>query len=279
MVYFLKEKDMENRNDTIRLMLFILLLVCGNSIAQVPFEERPEFGEYFKKRGVQGSFLLYDLKNDEYIMFDSTRCKQRFVPASTFKIFNSLVALETGVAPDEHMILKWDGVKHERPAWNKDQNMETAIRNSTVWYYQELARRIGEKRMGEWITREQYGNMDTSGGIDKFWLEGGMRISQEEQIEFLRKLHAGALHFSKRSMDIVKQIIILKDTTTYTLRGKPGWAQRDGKNIGWLVGYLEQGGNVYFYALNIEAPDPAPGAFAPARREITEAILRSLRLL
>lgn len=270
---------MSTPNTTKPVSLLMVILAVSNTLGQALWERRSEFGDYFKKYGVDGSFLLYDLKNDKYLAYDSVRCKQRFVPASTFKIFNSLIALETGVAPDEHMILKWDGVKRERPSWNQDQDMATAIKNSTVWYYQEIARRIGEKRMRDWIMREHYGNMDMSGGIDKFWLEGGMRISQEEQIELLRKLYAGTLHFSKRSMDIVKRMIILKDTTTYTLRGKTGWEDRDGRNIGWLVGYLEQNSNVYFYAINIEAPEPAPQSFAAARREITEAIFKTLGLL
>ena len=257
----------------------IFLGGVSSTLGQTEFEEQPELGRHFKKCGVSGSFLLYDMKQDKYFAYDSARCKQRFAPTSTFKIFNSLVALETGVAPDEHFALKWDGVDKGRPSWNQDQDMATAIKNSTVWFYREIARRVGEKRMREWITKDHYGNMDISGGIDMFWLEGGMRISQQEQIDFLRRLYAGTLHFSKRSMDIVKRIIILKDTTTYTLRGKTGWAQRDGRNIGWLVGYLEQNDNIYFYAINIEALEPAPSSFAPSRREITEAILRSLGLL
>jgi beta-lactamase class D len=80
-------------------------------------------------------------------------------------------------------------------------------------------------------------------------------------------------------MDLVKQMIILKDTTTYVLRGKTGWGEQDGRNIGWLVGYLEQKGNVYFFATNVEAPEPAPQSFVTARREITEGILRSMGLL
>jgi beta-lactamase class D len=157
--------------------------------------------------------------------------------------------------------------------------MATAMKNSTVWFYQEIARRIGERKMRHWITREHYGNMDISGGIDKFWLNGGMRISQKEQIDFLKRLYAGALNFSKRSMDIVKIMIILEDTSAYTMRGKTGWGEDDGRNIGWLVGYLEKNGNVYFYATNIEAPEPTPDSFAIARREITEAIFRNLGLM
>lgn len=262
-----------------RVPLCIVWFGFTTALAQPRIEERPELGESFEKWGVHGSFLLYDLKNDKYISYHSARCRQRFTPASTFKIFNSLVALETSVASDEHFVLKWDSVQRRVPSWNMDQDMATAIKNSTVWYYQEIARRIGEKRMQEWITRERYGNMDISGGIDQFWLSGGLRISQEEQIEFLRRLYEGTLDFSKRTMDIVRRIIILKDTTTYTLRGKTGWGDQDGKNVGWLVGYLERDGSVYFYATNIESPEPAPETFASARRGITEEILKSLGLL
>ena len=162
------------------ILLSMLLWGVCSALGQTRFEERPEFGNYFKKYGVSGSFLLYDLKQDRYIACDSARCGQRFRPASTFKIFNSLVALETGVAPDEHFALKWDGVDKGRPSWNQDQDMATAIKNSTVWFYQEIARRIGEKRMKEWVTRERYGNLEMSGGIDQFWLKGGMKISQED---------------------------------------------------------------------------------------------------
>ena len=265
-----------------KMLTRIILLTLGAwqiSVAQTSKEERPDFAEFFTKYHVSGSFLLYDLKQDKYIAFDSGRCRRRFLPASTFKIFNSLVALETGVAPDEHMVLKWDSVQRSHPEWNKDQDMTTAMKNSTVWYYQEIARRIGEKRMLEWITREHYGNMDISGGIDQFWLRGGLRISQEEQIDVLRRLYSGELHFSRRTMEIVKRIIILKDTVTYTLRGKTGWGDVEGGAVGWLVGYLEQNGDVYFYATNIEAHDPPPDSFAAARRGITEEILKRLGLL
>ena len=265
-----------------KMFVRILLLTLGAwqiAIPQPTVQERPDFAEFFKKYHVNGSFLLYDLKQDKYIAFDSARCRQRFLPASTFKIFNSLVALETGVAPDEHFVLKWDSVQRSIPAWNMDQDMATAIKNSTVWYYQEIARRIGEKRMKGWITREHYGNMDISGGIDQFWLRGGLRISQEEQIDLLRRVYSGELHFSRRTMEIVKRMIILKDTATYTLRGKTGWGNEDGRNIGWLVGYLERNGNVYFYATNIETPEPPPDSFSAARRGITDDILRRLGLL
>jgi beta-lactamase class D len=258
------------------LLLFAAISTAGT---QPLVEERTDLGEYFTRFGLKGSFLLYDMKKDAYTAFDSTRCRQRFIPASTFKIFNSLVGLESGVIPDEHYVMPWDSVVRRVPAWNKNQDMAEAIRNSTVWYYQELARRVGETRMKKFIETEHYGNMDISGGIDMFWLTGALRISQLEQIDFLRGLHGSMLHFSNRSMEIVRRVLILKDTSSYTLRGKTGWGEIDSVNYGWFVGWLEQSGNVYFFATCIEAPEPAPESFSGARRAITETILRSLGLL
>lgn len=238
-----------------------------------------DFGSHFARYHVKGSFLLFNSRENSYTAYDTARCRERFIPASTFKIFNSLVGLESGVIPNEHYVMKWDSTVRRVPAWNKDQDMAEAIRNSTVWYYQELARRVEEERMQKYITQEHYGNMNISGGIDQFWLIGALRISQFEQIDLLRKLHDDALHFSKRSMEIVKRILILKDTPTYTLRGKTGWTVVDSVNYGWFVGYLERDGNVYFFATNIEAREPASESFADARRGITEEILKKLSML
>jgi beta-lactamase class D len=182
--------------------------------------------------------------------------------------------LETGVIKDENHTLTWDGTKRAVPAWNQDHNLKTAFQSSVVWYYQEIARRIGEARMKEYVTKAQYGNMDITGGIDQFWLEGKLRITPEQQIDFLKKLYHGRLPFSERTINIVKTIMLLEETPKYKLRGKTGWA----RTIGWLVGYLEQGDNVYFYATNIESENPDKN-FGKARYEITKNVLRKLNLL
>ena len=36
----------------------------------------------------------------------------------------------------------------------------------------------------EYLTRIQYGNADPSGGVDRFWLDGALRISAMEQVDF-----------------------------------------------------------------------------------------------
>lgn len=235
---------------------------------------RPDFEKFFAKYGAEGCFVMYDLKEGSYVRYNPARCDEGFLPASTFKIFNSLVALETGVAPDEHMILRWDGVKRGG-AWDEDHDMRMAFKNSTVWYYKEIARRIGEKRMQYYIDREGYGNRNIGGGIDAFWLNGEMRITANQQIELLKKLHAGELGFSKRTMEIVRDIMEIEKTRKYTLRGKTGWAQGDFGNVGWLVGWVEKGDDVYFFATNISSTEE-DFPMVEARKYVTYGILRSL---
>lgn len=255
-----------------RLVCALMLVPgCTDSV-----REQPEFERYFREHHVEGSFLLYDLQNDAYTCYNPDRCKEGFTPASTFKIFNSLVALETGAVKDENEIISWDSVRRAVPAWNQDQDMKAAIRNSTVWFYQVLARRIGETTMRDFITRVRYGNMNIDGGIDRFWLTGDLRISPMEQIQFLRRLHAEDLPFSSRTIRIVKRILIQEETPVYTLRAKTGWGTQNGKDIGWYVGYIEREGNTFFFATNIESESADETAFPAARTAITREILKRL---
>ena len=233
--------------------------------------------KYFDEYDVTGSFMVYDMYADKYYYYDSSRCFIRFTPASTFKIPNSIIGLETGVITDENFIFPWDGTK-SRETCDKDLTLKDAIRFSCVWYYKELARRVGADKMQEMLNAFNYGNMDISSGVDKFWLEGSLKISQAEQIEFLKKLYKYELPVSKRSVDILKNIIMLDSTADHILRGKTGWGFEGNKNIGWLVGWIEKSDNIYFYAINIETEKDNP-RFAESRRAITEKIFRDLGVI
>lgn len=241
-------------------------------------EIRHDVRRYFDETGVFGSFVVYDLKNDRYTYYNPTRCFEKSIPASTFKIPNSLIGLETGVIPDQDFLIKWNGEKSNvTPDWDRDHTLRSAFKYSALWYYQELARRVGEERMQSYINNLGYGNRNISGGIDKFWLTGDLRISQMEQIQFLRNLYSNQLPFSQRSMDIVKDIMIKTKESDYTLRAKTGWAILE-KDIGWYVGYIEKGDNTYFFATNIES-ERGNKNFGKARIEITDKILADFGIL
>ena len=236
-----------------------------------------DFSRYFAD--LNGTFVLYDPATDTYRIHNSTQSNRRLAPCSTFKIFNSLIGLEVGVLDrdDAKTRLVWDGVQRDFESWNRDHTLASATRDSVVWYYQQLAERIGAERMQLYLDRIGYGNRDISGGLTRFWLQSSLQISAREQVELLARLHAGKLPFAEETRAIVLRNITLSSDNGVRLLGKTGSGFRDGKWIlGWFVGYVERAGKVYVFATNVEGTDGANGGRA---RTITRAILQDLGLL
>lgn len=249
------------------------------SLARADVAQNINFERHFQDLGVEGSIVIYDAKRDRTYQHNPQRNATPFLPASTFKIPNSLIALETGAIADEIAVLTWDGIPRFLPTWNRDLNLREAIKVSAVWFYQVLARRVGYETMQQWVAQIGYGNQNIGSpdDIDRFWLTGELRITPQEQIQFLRRLHRNDLPFSARSLDLVKDIITLEKTPDYTLRGKTGLAQPpDSEGIGWFVGYVERSDNAYFFATNIDIRKPEDIA---ARIDLTRRCLQDLGLL
>ncbi|HEY6941654.1 class D beta-lactamase [Dokdonella sp.] len=241
----------------------------------------PEWAREFAARGLEGTALVYDEASDRYHVYDRARAQARFSPASTFKLLNAMVALETGAVKDEYEVLRWDGVQRRYPDWNRDQSLASAMRFSAVWFYQEMARRAGAARMQAWLDRVGYGNRDIGGGIDRFWLTGALRISAVEQVAFLRRLARGELPFSAAVQETVRRITILDSDPAYILHGKTGWAVRDDTagpaDLGWFVGWVERGGRRWYIALDVDMPRGAEDA---AQREpLARALLARVAAL
>ena len=216
-------------------MLFLIAALSRTADPLSPsVVEREDFAVFYRDAGVEGTFVLYDLHDRSYQIYNRSRADTPFPPASTFKIFNSLVALETAVIKDEEEVIPWDRVDRGWDKWNQDLNLHEALQYSAVWFYQEIARRVGEERMRRFVRSADYGNKDIDGGIDRFWLDGDLRISPLEQIEFLVKLHRQELPFSERVMTIVKEILIIEKNARNTLRAKSGWARRIDAEVGWV---------------------------------------------
>lgn len=227
--------------------------------------------------GYDGCFVLYNPENNIYTIHNKDKSIKRLSPNSTFKIYNSLIGLESGVLKDENTMFKWDGRSYNIESWNRDHTLASAFANSVVWYYKMVASQIGEKKMQEYVDKIVYGNKDISGGIDKFWLQSSVEISPMEQVELLRKMYYYKLPFAKENIDIVKKIMILSSENDTVFRGKTGSGAKDNEYInGWFVGYVELEGKVYFFATNIEADKNAGGKQA---KEITIRILKDKDLL
>lgn len=240
----------------------------------------PAWDTLFKKKGVNGCFVLMDKRRGVMMTNDWFAAQTQKTPASTFKILNSLISLEENVIPDENYTLKWDGVERQFPNWNRDHDLRSAYKYSVVWYHQEMARRVGVDTMKYWLDKVSYGNADTTGGEDQFWLTGNLRISPIEQIQFLQKLETGQLPFSKHTLNTVKNIMIQDSSSKYIVRWKTGWGNQDGEDIGWIVGYMEVGGDVYYFANLIRAQvgkTISQEDFLDARMEILQTILQEYK--
>ncbi len=269
------------------LLLTILTAAFVGRSASIPVTDRPDFARFFEAEKLNGSFLLYDLRKKTYTAYRFERSRQGFLPASTFKIPNTLIGLETGLLSDaDAPMWKWDGVKRDIETWNRDQTVRSAFQASCVPAYRELARNVGLERMQTFVQKARYGRMDIhADNLDQFWLTGQSRISPVEEVDFLYRVYVGDVPFSERSRSILKKVMLLDEKPTHKLYGKTGWAtqvdgvQTSSAEIGWFVGYVERGNEVYFFATNVESPAPVPNTFLPGRRRITEKILAELGVI
>ncbi|WP_240548038.1 class D beta-lactamase [Paenibacillus lignilyticus] len=201
---------------------------------------------------VQGTLIIKNLKTDRVLVCNPERSKQRFTPESSFKVPNALIGLEVKAVRDEYDVKRWDGVIRPFEAWNMDHSLASAMRASAIWYYQAMARDIGEERMKSFVERIHYGNRDISGGIDTFWLNSSLKISAEEQVGFMEDLVKETLPFEEQTMKTVKRIMIDNDQDRYTVHGKTGTRLSD-MGLGWYVGYVERGKTDFVFAANVDS--------------------------
>ncbi|MBF7090976.1 class D beta-lactamase [Flavobacterium sp. ALJ2] len=237
-----------------------------------------EFDEILDSLKVKGSILVYDSSKNTFYSNDFAWAKKGNIPASTFKIPNTIIALETGVVKSDSTVFKWDGEKRWMKAWEQDLTLKQAFRVSCVPCYQKIARKVGVKRMKEYLKKLDYNTMvfDTL-TIDNFWLEGKSRISQFQQIDFLKRLYLSELPISKRTESLMKDIMEVEKTNDYILRGKTGLSNSNGIKNGWFVGYLENKDGVYFFATNIEpTKETNQDDFIAIRLNATKAALKNI---
>ena len=262
---------------TLTLTATLFSIWTAIAIIQQPRDLQRHFPDF------EGSFILYDQAENRYVRHNPTRCARRFSPCSTFKIAHSLIALDTGVATDAHFRQEWDAKRYPREpwmsdglakSWLKDHTLRTAFQNSAVWYYRELAKRIGKQRMQMYLDRFGYGNADISGGIDQFWLDKSLLISPEEQIQFLKAFYHNRFGLSDSAVLLVKDIMLIEQNAHHRLSAKTGTNLR---GMGWVVGFVETGDNVYFFAYNAQLP--ADKRHPKQRIDMVKAILTELGVL
>jgi beta-lactamase class D len=244
------------------------------------FERRDDLKSLYDTLGLDGSFILHDLRSDHWVFVDSAQADSATLPASTYKILGSLIELESGTATDADLTLPWDSVKR-RPEIDRALSLRDAYTYSAFWYHSEMARRMGAGALKHWLDTIGYGNADTSGGFDRCWVSGGLRITPRQQVQFLERLYRNELPLSARTVGIVKDIMVQADTLGYVLRGKTGWAQGDAWDLGWYVGWVERTDSAgpWFFANRVICRDTSNVHFAEARKALALTMLGRLGAL
>ena len=228
------------------------------------------FGEY------EGSFVLYDLKNDEWSIHDKEHATLRVAPNSTYKIYDALFGLEEGVITPENSFIAWNGEIYPFEAWNADQTLQSAMNSSVNWYFQTLDEQLGASDVYSYIQEIGYGNENMSGDFSTYWMESSLKISPIEQVELLTRLQNNSLGFAPENINAVKDAICLSASDAGTFYGKTGTGRVNGQDVnGWFIGYIETADNTYFFATNISADSDATGGNAT---EITMSILSDMNI-
>lgn len=234
----------------------VLLSACSSNNVK----EDASLKKYFDSNKVTGTFAIFDNAQGNFTVFNLSRYKDSaYLPASTFKIVNSLIGLQTGRIINEKMVIKWDGVVRTFPGgdtatdWNKDLDMQEAFKVSAFPYYQEVARRIGKDTMQRWLDSLSYGTKKITTSIDNFWVDNSLKIKPDEQLGLVKRLYFNQLPFNKTTQEIVKKVMVRETNANYILAYKTGWGfKEDGKGLGWIVGWIEENRHPYFFVLNVE---------------------------
>ncbi|MEO6313715.1 MAG: penicillin-binding transpeptidase domain-containing protein [Chitinophagaceae bacterium] len=243
--------------------------------------------KHFDSAGVTGCFGLFDNAQGQFTIYNLPAFKDSaYLPASTFKIVNALVGIETGRITNENMVIKWDGITRFYPlgdtatGWNKDLSMKEAFKASAAPYYQEMARRIGRDTLQHWLDTlgygQRYGKFAIKNNLDTFWLDNSLKVTADEQLGLVKKLYFDQLPFFKSTQLAVRNVMLQEENANYKMSYKTGWGFRDnGKPVGWLVGWIEENRHPYFFVLEVLADDPKYN-MAPGRAAILKGILTQM---
>ena len=262
------------KNSVLSVWISATFFFFGCTVNNVDVDDDME--KFFVAAGATGTFGMFDNSRGGFTIHDLDKFKTRYSPASTFKIVNAMVGLQTGRLTSDSTIIPWDGVVRERTEWNQDLSLFHAFRLSAVPHFQTLAGQIGLDTMKYWIDTLKYGNMRIGRNVDSFWLDTTLLISPDEQLGLVKRLYFRQLPFRASIQEAVKKMMIQENNSQYQLAYKTGMStSANGKPMGWMVGWIEENRHVYPFVLHIEM-NGSDAALPAAREKILKDILTYL---
>jgi len=257
---------------TIAAVVVAIFGVIGNAVNSQGIDA---VADLFAAENIVGTLIVATADGTPVHVFNEGRSREQFSPASTFKIPNTLIALDAAVVTSKESPFTWDGNDKRRPAWNRNQTLESAFRVSCVWCYQEIAREVGSDRYATDLKSLKYGNQQIGDRVDMFWLNGDLQISASEQIKFLSAMVNYELPYKREHVDLLKSIMLVERTADYSVYAKAGWTGSE-LHTGWYVGYVEKGDDVWLFAMNMRMDRAEQSGL---RKELTLKSLNALGVL
>ena len=244
-----------------RVLIFSAFIISLAACSPNNITEDTSLEKYFTENNVTGCFGLFDNGKGHFTIYNPVRFSDSvYLPASTFKIINSLIGVETGIVKDSSTVIPWDSVQRRRTECNRDMTMYDAFRISCPPWYQELARRIGKQTMQHWLDSlgyaRRYDTFRIKNNLDTFWLDNSAKVTADEQLGIVKKLYFDQLPFTQRSHRIVRNMMLWENNANYRLSYKTGWGETEkGHQLGWIVGWIEENKHPYFFVLQLESAD------------------------
>lgn len=259
-----------------RFLFFIIVSIFSVHSYASEWQENADVAELFHEAQVNGTFVLYDVSTGKMTGYNRERAVKQFIPASTFKIPNSMIGLSVGAVQSLDDILPYGGKPQPFKIWEQDMSLRKAIKLSNAAIYQELARRIGMEDMQKLVDKLAFGNTELGSSVDTFWLEGPLKISALEQVEFLARFAQNKLPVSSEIQGIVRNMVLMEQGDGWTLYGKTGWQNAPEPGVGWWVGWVVKDQQIFSFALNLDIQEVAD---SKKRVAIGKASLKALGVL
>lgn len=227
--------------------------------------------KYFS--GYEGSIVVYNIKRDKFFIYNQNLALERTSPDSTYKLISSIFHLNNKTISINQNKLLWNGKKTPFKVWNRNQNLDTALRYSVNWYFETLDNYTDKKDLSHYLSELNYGNSNIESSLNRpYWLESNLKISPLEQTMILKRFYINDSLFKTKYTDLVKNSLYTSKNN-YKMWGKTGTAIINKHEIkGWYVGGFEQDQEPYVFATLIKKNDEANGEIA---KKISEKIIKT----
>lgn len=230
-----------------------------------------------------GAFVLYDFHKDNYKVYNYDNAKTEYPVHSTSKIVWSIISLEEKLIKNQDDVVLWDSIRYPRQSlfnksWAKNQTIVTALNQSVNWYYFDLLSLMTPEMVEKYLNNLDYKTGFKVEKVDYIWLTANIKKSALDQIDFLKRLYSNNINISEKTLEIIKAGLIHQRTDDYIMYSKGGLGPIDSQNqIGWYIGFVEKGKDVYFFALYVISKDQALAG--KLRIDYSVRILKSLEII